>query len=111
MTGSPLPPSPLPPSPALFSPGDVASFCRVAGEWVQRGWCGALLRTQAGDADVLLVMGDDGSPDPLWAVEKYADQTYWLVNRSRQVLAFGATIDEVLGHLDGPAGQARAPGP
>jgi hypothetical protein len=93
---------------ALFTPDDMVSFCRVAAGWIQRGLCGAVLRTRAEDADILLVMCDDGSAEPLWFVEKYRDQTYWLVNRSRQVLACGATMDEVLGCLDLPAGQAGA---
>jgi hypothetical protein len=53
-------------------------------------------------------MCDDGSAEPLWLVEKYTDETYWLVNRSRQVLAYGATMDEVLGCLDLPAEQSGA---
>ena len=98
----------LPPSAALFSPEDVVSFCRVAAGWVQRGLCGAVLRARTGDADILLAMHSDGSPEPLWGVEKHWDQTYWLVNRSRQALALGATIDEVLGYLALPAEQASA---
>ena len=70
--------------------------------------CGAVLRARADDADVLLAMCDDGSTGPLWAVEKYSDQTYWLVNQSRQALAFGASMDEVLGCLDLVAGPAGA---
>ena len=93
---------------ALFTPEEVASFCRAAAGWFRRGLCGAVLRVRADDADVLLAMGDDGSTGPLWAVEKHPDQTYWLVNRSRQALAFGAAIDEVLGYLDLPAEQAGA---
>jgi hypothetical protein len=103
MTGSTTPPST-----ALFTPEDVASFCRAVAGWVQRGLCGAVLRVRADDADVLLVMRGDGSPDPLWAVEKHPDHTYWLVNRSRQALAFGATIDDVLGYLALPEKPARA---
>jgi hypothetical protein len=95
-------------SAALFTPDDLVSFCRVAAGWVQRGLCGAVLRTRTEDADILLVMCDDGSAEPLWLVEKYTDQTYWLVNRSRQVLAYGATMDEVLGCLDLPAEQSGA---
>ena len=95
-------------SAALFTPDDLVSFCRVAAGWVQRGLCGAVLRTRTEDADILLVMCDDGSAEPLWLVEKYTDQTYWLVNRSRQVLAYGATMDEVLGCLDSPAEQPDA---
>jgi hypothetical protein len=103
MTGSTTPPST-----ALFTPEDVASFCRAVAGWVQRGLCGAVLRVRADDADVLLAMGGDGAPAPLWAVEKHPDHTYWLVNRSRQALAFGATIDDVLGYLALPEKPARA---
>jgi hypothetical protein len=98
----------IPPGAALFTPEDVVAFCRVAAGWVQRGLCGAVLRARVGDADILLVMRHDGSTEPLWAVEKHADQTCWLVNRSRQALAFGAAIDEVLSYLDLPAEQAGA---
>jgi hypothetical protein len=95
-------------SPALFTPEDVVSFCRVVAGWARRGLCGAVLRARVGDADILLVMRSDGSTEPLWAVEKHPDQTYWLVNRSRQALAFGAAMDEVLRYLELPAGQAGA---
>jgi hypothetical protein len=95
-------------TPALFTPEDMASFCRALAEWVERGLCGAVLRTRTEDADILVVMCDDGSAEPLWLVEKYTDETYWLVNRSRQVLAYGATMDEVLGCLDLPAEQSGA---
>ena len=98
----------IPPGAALFTPEDVVAFCRVAVGWVQGGLCGAVLRARVGDADILLAMRNDGSAEPLWAVEKYGDQTYWLVNRSRQALAFGAAMNEVLGYLDLPAEQAGA---
>jgi hypothetical protein len=98
----------IPPSAALFTPEDVVAFCRVAAGWVQGGLCGAVLRARVGDADILLVMRNDGSTEPLWGVEKHADQTYWLVDRSRQALGFGATMDEVLHYLDLPAEQAAA---
>jgi hypothetical protein len=98
----------IPFSAALFTPEDVASFCRAAAAWAQRGLCGAVLRVRADDADVLLVMGDDGSAEPLWGVEKHPDQTYWLVNRSRQALGYGASMDEVLGGLGPLAGTAGA---
>jgi hypothetical protein len=98
----------IPPGAALFTPEDVVAFCRVAAGWVQRGLCGAVLRARVGDADILLVMRNDGSTEPLWAVEKHSDQTYWLVDRSRQALGFGATMDEVLRYLDLPAEQAAA---
>ena len=98
----------IPLSAALFTPEDVVAFCRVAAGWVQGGLCGAVLRARVGDADILLVMRHDGSTEPLWAIEKHADQTCWLVNRSRQALAFGAAMDEVLHYLDLPAEQAAA---
>jgi hypothetical protein len=50
----------------------------------------------------------DGSTGPLWAVEKHSDQTYWLVDRSRQALGFGAMMDEVLGYLPLPEKQVAA---
>ena len=53
-------------------------------------------------------MRHDGSTEPLWTVEKHSDQTYWLVDRSRQALGFGATMDEVLRYLDLPAEQAAS---
>jgi hypothetical protein len=99
----------IPPSAAPFTPEDLASFYRVAVGWVDRGLCNAVRRTQVDGADILLVMRNDGSAEPLWAVEKHPDQTYWLVNRSRQALAFGAAMDEVLRYLDLPAEQAGAP--
>jgi hypothetical protein len=98
----------IPPGAAPFTPEDVVSFCRVVAGWARRGLCGAVLRARAGDADILLVMRNDGSPEPLWGVEKHSDQTYWLVNRSRQALAFGAAMDEVLRYLDLPAERAGA---
>ena len=95
-------------SAALLTPEDLACFYRVAVGWIQGGLCDAIRRTQADGADILLVMGRDGSTEPPWAVEKHADQTCWLVNRSRQALAFGAAMDEVLGYLELPAEQAAA---
>jgi hypothetical protein len=98
----------IPPGAALFTPEDVVSFYRVAVGWIQRDLCGAVRRTQADGADILLAMSNDGSAEPLWGVEKHSDQTYWLVDRSRQALAFGAAMDEVLGYLDLPAERAGA---
>jgi hypothetical protein len=95
-------------SAALFTPEDLVSFYRVAAGWIHRGLCGAVRRTQVDGTDILLVMCNDGSTGPLWGVEKYPDQTYWLVDRSRQALAFGATMDEVLCHLALPAEPAGA---
>ena len=98
----------IPPSAALFTPEDLACFYRVAVGWIQGGLCDAIRRTQADGADILLVMGRDGSTEPLWAVEKHGDQTYWLVDRSRQALGFGATMDEVLSYLPLPEKQVAA---
>ena len=98
----------IPLSPALLTPEDLVSFYRVAVGWIQGGLCDAVRRTQADGADILLVMGRDGSTGPLWGVEKYPDQTYWLVNRSRQALAFGTAMDEVLSYLPLPEKQVAA---
>ena len=53
-------------------------------------------------------MRHNGSTEPLWTVEKHSDQTYWLVDRSRQALGFGAMMDEVLGYLPLPEKQVAA---
>ena len=84
---------------SLFTPDDLVCFCRVAVDWVERGLCGAILRTRADDVDSLLVMWE-GSNEPLWSVEKHKDTTYRLVSRSRKTLASGRTMDEVVRHLD-----------
>jgi hypothetical protein len=84
---------------SLFTPEDLMCFCRVALGWVERGLCGAILRTQADNVDSLLVMWE-GSNEPLWSIEKHKDTTYRLVSRSRKTLASGRTMDEVVRHID-----------
>jgi hypothetical protein len=94
----------------LFTAEDVVSFCRIAVGWVQRSLCDAVLRTQANGADILVVMSD-GSRTPLWGVEKHPDDTYWLFTRSRQPLASGKTMEEVLGYLNLSGEQVNPPLP
>jgi hypothetical protein len=84
---------------SLFTPEDMMCFCRVALGWVERGLCGAILRTRTDSVDSLLVMWE-GSNEPLWSIEKHKDKTYRLVSRSRKTLASGRTMDEVVRHID-----------
>jgi hypothetical protein len=94
----------------LFTAEDVTAFCRIAVAWVQRSLGDAVLRTQANGADILVVMSN-GSRTPLWGVAKHHDDTYWLFTRSRQPLASGKTMEEVLGYLNLSGQQVNPPLP